>query len=102
MTLLYNMYKPINFYCGLFSELRYMSNVPFEILNEFREIFRAVAKWLDNYGYTISWQSLENWLTGYRKADFHFGPSSTVGQTVMLGQCWYTACDGVPALGQHW
>ena len=26
MTLLYNMYKLINFHSGLFSELRYMSN----------------------------------------------------------------------------
>ena len=26
MTLLYNMYKPINFHSGLFSELRYMSS----------------------------------------------------------------------------
>ena len=26
MTLLYNMYKPINFHSNLFSELRYMSN----------------------------------------------------------------------------
>ena len=35
MTLLYNMYKPINFHSGLFSELRYMSNgLTFEILNE--------------------------------------------------------------------
>ena len=34
------------------------------------------------YDFKISWQSLENWLTGYRKANFHFGPSSTVGQTI--------------------
>ena len=37
MTLLYNMYKSINFHSGLFSELRwaYMSNGPtFEIPNE--------------------------------------------------------------------
>ena len=34
MTLHYNMYKPINFRSGLFSELRYMSNgLTFEILN---------------------------------------------------------------------
>ena len=34
MTLLYNMYKPINFHSGLFSELRYMPNgLTFEILN---------------------------------------------------------------------
>ena len=26
MTLLYNMYKPMNFHSGLFSELRYISN----------------------------------------------------------------------------
>ena len=33
MTLLYNMYKPITFHSGLFSELRYMSNgLTFEIL----------------------------------------------------------------------
>ena len=37
-----------------------------------------------NNGYKISWQSLENWLTGYRKANFHFGSSSTVGQTIGL------------------
>ena len=50
---------------------------------ELREIFRVVAKWLDNNGYKISWQSLENWLTGYQKANFYFGPSSTVGQTIV-------------------
>ena len=34
MTLLYNMYKPINFHSGLFSELRYKSNgLAYEILN---------------------------------------------------------------------
>ena len=34
MTLHYNMYKPINFRSGLFSELHYTSNVlTFEILN---------------------------------------------------------------------
>ena len=34
MTLHYNMYKPIYFRSGLFSELRYMSNgLTFEILN---------------------------------------------------------------------
>ena len=34
MTLLYNMYKPINFHSGLFSEMRYMSNgLTFEMLN---------------------------------------------------------------------
>ena len=80
MTLLYNMYKRIIIHSGLFSELRYMSNnLTFEMHNE---IFRVVAKWLDNNGYKISWLSLENWLTGKRKANFHFGPSSTVGQTV--------------------
>ena len=46
---------------------------------------KFVAKWLDNNGYKISWQSLDNWLTGYRKANFYFGPPSTVGQTVDLG-----------------
>ena len=56
----------------------------FKYLMEFREIFGVVAKWLDNNGYTISWQSLDNWLTGYRKADFNFGPSSTVGQGAAL------------------
>ena len=36
MALHYNMYKPINFRSGLFSELRYMSNgLTFEILNGF-------------------------------------------------------------------
>ena len=34
MTLLYNMYKPIDFHPGLFSELRYMSNgLTLKILN---------------------------------------------------------------------
>ena len=34
MTLYYNMWKPIHFRSGLFSELRYMSNgLTFEILN---------------------------------------------------------------------
>ena len=51
---------------------------------EIREIFRVVAKWSDNNGCKISGQSLKNWLTGYQKASFHFGPSSTVGQTVEL------------------
>ena len=51
---------------------------------KFREIFRVVAKLLDNNGCKISWQSLEDWLTGYQKAHFHFGPSTTVGQTVDL------------------
>ena len=55
---------------------------------EFREIFMVVAKWLTldrpNNGWKISWQSLENWLTGYQKANFHFGQSSTVGQTIGL------------------
>ena len=35
----------------------------------------------------ISWQSLENRLTEYKKAYFHFGPSSTVaevGQTIVI------------------
>ena len=41
---------------------------------EFREILRIVAKWSDNNGCKISWQSLENWLTD---ANFHFRPSST-------------------------
>ena len=50
---------------------------------EFHEIFRVVAKWIDYNAYKISWQSLENWLTGYQKANFYFGPSSTVGQTVV-------------------
>ena len=46
MTLLYNMYKPINCHSGLFSELRYMSNGPtFKILNgNFANFFRAVVK----------------------------------------------------------
>ena len=45
-------------------------------------IFRIDAEWLENKVYKISWKSLENWLTEYRKANFHFGTSSTVGQTV--------------------
>ena len=52
---------------------------------EIREIFRVVAKWLDNNGYKILRRSQENWLTGYQKANFHFGQSSTVGQTIMIG-----------------
>ena len=33
MTLLYNMYKPINLHSGLFSDLRHMSNgLTFEML----------------------------------------------------------------------
>ena len=35
---------------------------------KFREIFRAVVKWLDNNGYKILWKLLKNWLTGYQKA----------------------------------
>ena len=50
---------------------------------EFREIFRVVAKWSDNNGFKILWKSLENWLTGYQKANFQFRPSSTVGQTLV-------------------
>ena len=34
------------------------------------------------YGFQNLWKSLENRLTGYRKASFNFGPSSTVGQTL--------------------
>ena len=51
---------------------------------EFREIFRVVANRIDYNRYKILWQSLENWLTGYQKANFHFGPSLTVGQTVTV------------------
>ena len=41
MTLLYNMYKPINFHSGLFSDLHYMSNgLTFEMLNGISQIFR--------------------------------------------------------------
>ena len=57
MTLLYNMYKPINFHSGLFSELRYMSNgLTFEILNEFSRNFQGCCQMtkLDNNGYKIS------------------------------------------------
>ena len=81
MTLLYNMYKPINFHSGLFSELRYMSG---DLTLELREIHRVVAKWLDHNGYKVSWQSLKNWLTGYRKANFHLGPSPTVVQITCI------------------
>ena len=56
---------------------------------EFRKMFRIAAKsckWLtvtlDDNGYKMLWWSLENWLTGYRKANFYFGPSFTVGQTI--------------------
>ena len=51
---------------------------------EFHKIFRVVAKWLDNNGYKISLQTLESWLTGYQKGNFHFEPSSTVGQAIEL------------------
>ena len=53
---------------------------------EFPEIFRVVAKWQDNKGYKNLCQSLDNWLTGYRKTNFHFGPSSTVWQTIRSDQ----------------
>ena len=43
-----------------------------------------MPKWLENKVYKISSKSLDNWLTGYRKANFHFGPLSTVGQTLAL------------------
>ena len=53
--------SPLNFHSGLFSELRYMSNGL--IL-----IFGIVAKWLDNNGYKISWQSQGPWeLTDWIK-----------------------------------
>ena len=65
---------------------------------EFHTIFKVVATLLDNNhdnGYKISWQSLQNWLTGYRKANFHFGPSSTVGQTVVYNVgLVYSLSDG--------
>ena len=72
-TLLYNMYKPIKFIPV------YSQNC---VTCQMVEIFRVVAKWLDNNDCKISWQTLENWLTGYQKANFYSGPSSTVGQTV--------------------
>ena len=34
----------------------------------------------ENRVYNISWTSLENWLSNQRKANSHFGQSSTVGQ----------------------
>ena len=39
---------------------------------------------LKNRVYKISWKSLENWLTVYQKANFHFEPSSTVVQTIVV------------------
>ena len=85
MTLLYNMYKPINFHSYLFSELRYMSNgLAFKILNGISRNYEGCCQIIiDNNGYKISWHFLENWLTGYQKANFYFGPSSTVGQTIV-------------------
>ena len=57
-------------------DIYYMSNgLTFELSNIF-------TKWVENRVYKISWKSLENWLTGYREANFHFGPFPTVGQTI--------------------
>ena len=58
----------------------------------FYEIFRIDAKWLENRVYKISWKSPKNWLIGYRKANFHFGSASTVGQTKvfkLLGNLYF-------------
>ena len=42
MMLHYNMYKPINFRSGLFSEMRYMSNgLTFDILNRISRNFQG-------------------------------------------------------------
>ena len=83
MTLLHNMYKRINFFpvttCQMVQLLK---------------IVRVVAKLLENNGYK-SWQSLENWLTGYRKANCYFGPSSTVGPTIIaLSTAFYLLWGG--------
>ena len=60
-----------------------MSNgLTFEILNGISRNFKVGAKLPDNNGSKICWQSLENWGTGYQKANIHFGPSFTVGQTI--------------------
>ena len=80
MTLLYNMYKPFWFILRIALHVKWSNFWNAEW--NFAKFFRVVAIWLDNNGYKISWQSLENWLTGYRKANFHFGPSSTVGQII--------------------
>ena len=62
-----------------------MSNsLTFKLSNIFYEIFRIDDKWLENRVYKISWKSLVNWLTRYRKANFLSGPSYTVGQPVGL------------------
>ena len=71
---------------------------------EFREIFRVVAKWIDYNRYKILWQSLENWLTGYQKANFYFGPSLTVGgggpRVVVSTAAFHARVRGsVPGLG---
>ena len=61
-----------------------MSNgLTFELYNIFYEILKIDAKLLENRVYQISLKSLEKWMTGYGKANFHFGPSSTVGQTII-------------------
>ena len=65
-------------------DIYYMSNSnSWTIQYFFYEIFRIDAKWVENRVYKISWKSLENWLTGYRNGNFHFGPFPTVGQTVI-------------------
>ena len=62
-----------------------MSNgLTFELSNILLQIFRIDAKWLENRVYKIYENRLRIELTGYRKANFHFGISSTVGQTVGL------------------
>ena len=64
-------------------DIYYMSNgLTFALSNIFLRNFQDDAKWVENRVCKISWKSLENWLTGYQKANFHFGPFHTVGQTV--------------------
>ena len=54
----------------------------FKLYNIFYEIFRIDAKCLENRVCKISWKFIDNCMTGYQKANFHFGPFSTVGQTI--------------------
>ena len=55
----------------------------FKYSMEFCEIFKVVAKWLDENGYEISWQSLENWLSRYRKAKGWYVPPFKVADTTL-------------------
>ena len=61
-------------------KMYYTSNgLTFELYNS----FRIYGKWLENSGDKISWKLLGNWQSNQRKANFHFRPSATVGQTII-------------------